>query len=697
MPGPVIYTKEAADSIFVLGASAPELIDSRVSAAAPKIAQGQARALRANRIYNVQKLARLAAALGRQDITPAVITCLTHSIGWGIGSDDVNGGMVDPNGLYRENAWPVVLRKLFARDNRQAVAQNFLGLYSAYGVASLSTSPAPAFSPTLGPFDSYVSTPGGFQYGGYNLYAAGAASITIPSTFAGRFTALDAFYWGSDSGVTTPVRPKVTVDSTVADAGTTTVVSGTLNVMRLTGFTDVAHDITVSHPGGSTNGAYVFAVVPHRGTGVIVNRVGAPGSKAYDIAGAATGTARTRNIKASVLSGYSHMVVIELDTNDVYAQTPIATWKTQIQEAITEAVAGGACVLLASSPPINGGEAFAIPESAYQTAARELSDANDHVAYWPGHLVISDRTQAVADGYYPPAAPTTVHFGTLGHKDYATALHDALPLPYGDYSGGTITAPTITTTALNSMFVGSSFSQALTATGTPPLTYTVTSGALPAGLALSSVGVISGTPTAAGSYTVTIRASNSAGTNSQTFAGTVSASTGFTDDFNRTDSSTTLGTTTDGKTWQTINSSVWGIAGNAAYCPTPASRGYAFVDTGAQNGTLTAVMSVTASFAGVAFRIFDASNLFYVQPNSTTLELRKVAGGVGTLVGSATGLTFANGDTLSVVLSGNSISVSLNGTERITYTDSTFATNKKHGLTAAGTVARFDSASFVAG
>jgi hypothetical protein len=69
-------------------------------------------------------------------------------------------------------------------------------------------------------------------------------------------------------------------------------------------------------------------------------------------------------------------------------------------------------------------------------------------------------------------------------------------------------APIITTTTLPSGTVGATYSQALAATGTTPITWDVIVGALPAGLTLSAAGVISGTPSTAGTTNFTVQASN---------------------------------------------------------------------------------------------------------------------------------------------------------------------------------------------
>lgn len=87
------------------------------------------------------------------------------------------------------------------------------------------------------------------------------------------------------------------------------------------------------------------------------------------------------------------------------------------------------------------------------------------------------------------------------------------------------TAPVITGPQSVSLTQGVPASAQLTASGSTPITWTVTGGAVPAGLSLSSAGVLSGTPTGSGSYTVTLTATNPFGSNSVTFTGSVAAST----------------------------------------------------------------------------------------------------------------------------------------------------------------------------
>jgi len=83
------------------------------------------------------------------------------------------------------------------------------------------------------------------------------------------------------------------------------------------------------------------------------------------------------------------------------------------------------------------------------------------------------------------------------------------------------TAPTITTTSLSNATLATAYSQTLTANGTNPITWAI-SGNLPTGLTLNSAtGVISGTPTAAGTSVFTATATNSLGSNDKQLSITV--------------------------------------------------------------------------------------------------------------------------------------------------------------------------------
>jgi large repetitive protein len=66
----------------------------------------------------------------------------------------------------------------------------------------------------------------------------------------------------------------------------------------------------------------------------------------------------------------------------------------------------------------------------------------------------------------------------------------------------------ITTSSLQKATVGTPYTATLAASGASSFSWTLAAGALPAGLTLSADGVLVGTPTAAGSYTFTVRAAS---------------------------------------------------------------------------------------------------------------------------------------------------------------------------------------------
>ena len=83
-------------------------------------------------------------------------------------------------------------------------------------------------------------------------------------------------------------------------------------------------------------------------------------------------------------------------------------------------------------------------------------------------------------------------------------------------------APSITTSSLPDGKVGEAYSHTLTATGTAPITWSISNGTLPDGLKLTgNTGEISGTPTAEGTATFTVKATNSAGSNTKELSITI--------------------------------------------------------------------------------------------------------------------------------------------------------------------------------
>ena len=103
---------------------------------------------------------------------------------------------------------------------------------------------------------------------------------------------------------------------------------------------------------------------------------------------------------------------------------------------------------------------------------------------------------------------------TSSSTAYYLTLNDTGPAPV---------PPAITTTALPGGTVGTAYSETLAATGDAPITWAVTAGSLPAGLNLSAEGVLSGTPSAAGTSTFTVSATNGAGSAAREFSIAVDA------------------------------------------------------------------------------------------------------------------------------------------------------------------------------
>lgn len=114
----------------------------------------------------------------------------------------------------------------------------------------------------------------------------------------------------------------------------------------------------------------------------------------------------------------------------------------------------------------------------------------------------------------------------LAQTGAVTLDTNTITVPTGCAAGSApVTTPTITSGAPTGATAGTPYHFQVTSTGSPTPTYSVTSGTLPAGLTLgSTTGLLSGTPTASGTSTFTITASNGTATSaSKTYSVTVRA------------------------------------------------------------------------------------------------------------------------------------------------------------------------------
>ena len=135
-------------------------------------------------------------------------------------------------------------------------------------------------------------------------------------------------------------------------------------------------------------------------------------------------------------------------------------------------------------------------------------------------------TAPASDGLTRPDGNTGSYFKWRGSDgklyapgDNVPADVDKLTVLFDDSGSHTVT---ITTDALPDGKVGEAYSQNLAADGTAPITWSISGGALPDGLKLDeNTGGISGTPTAAGTSTFTVKATNSAGSDTKELSITI--------------------------------------------------------------------------------------------------------------------------------------------------------------------------------
>ncbi|MGC1547045.1 MAG: putative Ig domain-containing protein, partial [Rhodanobacter sp.] len=181
---------------------------------------------------------------------------------------------------------------------------------------------------------------------------------------------------------------------------------------------------------------------------------------------------------------------------------------------------------------------FTISPPNITVSPSSLSDATQYSAY---------SQQLSASGGYPTGSYTYKVNGTLptgltlsnsgllsgtptgsGTTSFSVTATDSSPSP-GPYTGTqsyslkvNANPPTITTSSLPAGTVDTAYNQTITGSGgVPTYTFTISAGSLPAGITLASNGTLSGTPTAGGSFPITVKLTDSA-SNTATQAYTLS-------------------------------------------------------------------------------------------------------------------------------------------------------------------------------
>jgi hypothetical protein len=143
----------------------------------------------------------------------------------------------------------------------------------------------------------------------------------------------------------------------------------------------------------------------------------------------------------------------------------------------------------------------------------------------------------------------------------------------------------------------------------------------------------------------------------------------FSDNFNRANSSSTLGSP-----W-VASSGIYGISSNQAYCVSNGNADTQVVPVGGADYTLTcdifgAYGTTNFSFPGIMVRYIDESNYIYVKPqsNNITLNIWDTSATTTPSTDASTALTDSTTYTLKIICNGTSIQGFINNVLKVSAT-----------------------------
>ncbi|UQN30648.1 hypothetical protein [Brachybacterium kimchii] len=161
---------------------------------------------------------------------------------------------------------------------------------------------------------------------------------------------------------------------------------------------------------------------------------------------------------------------------------------------------------------------------------------------------------------------------------------------------------------------------------------------------------------------------------------------GFTDTFERADTTTLGWTEKPRRAWQvqSTQSTEAGIIGGEAYTRTTSgtTHSVATADAHTADGTFEVTLGAFAAGQfGPAFRVSSHTSAFRLcSIDGALYRLNRVDGSTTTALWNSSGITPTTGDRLKVVLDGASITVYVNGTKATQVTDSFNQMVTRHGF-----------------
>jgi hypothetical protein len=277
-----------------------------------------------------------------------------------------------------------------------------------------------------------------------------------------------------------------------------------------------------------TYGALAGSALTNTGPTTIVGDIGiSPGSSITGMGGApGSNTGATDDDNGAALQAQNDLTTAY---NNAAGLTPTTSGEAQLTGlSLTPGVYSGGALALSNNGTLTLAGTSAASVWVFQAASSLTIGSATHIVitggasacnvFWQIGSSASIGTSAQFQGTILAAQAITAQTGAsiigrlLARNADVTLDTNAITVPTGCVAGGTpISTPTpaITSGTPTAANFATPYSFAVTASGTPAPTFTISSGTLPAGLTLNgATGVISGTPTVRGNFTFTVAASN---------------------------------------------------------------------------------------------------------------------------------------------------------------------------------------------